>query len=268
VRSVFLPYKQSQIHYLVFGRGEIPAICFHGYGEQSDSFSFLEHEAGHQYTFYAIDLPFHGQTEWNEGLVFHPDDLLAIVQRIIPSTYSRPALIGYSLGGRMALSLYEQWGGLPARLLLLAPDGLKVNFWYRLATQNSLGRHLFHFTMQHPGWFFMLLKWLNQLKLVNTSIFKFVNHYIGDENVRQALYERWITLRKVQPNLPLIKRLLIQKNTRCFLLYGMHDRIILPVRGEKFRKGMEANCSISLIHSGHQVLNAKHIHEILPALLD
>jgi hypothetical protein len=41
------------------------------------------------------------------------------------------------------------------KLVLLAPDGLKVNFWYWLATQTWLGKNSFCFTMKHPGWFFV-----------------------------------------------------------------------------------------------------------------
>ena len=56
--------------------------------------------------------------------------------------------------------------------------------------------------MKHPGWFFGFLKVLNKLGLVNASIFKFVNYYIGDKEVRHLLYTRWTTLRKLKPNKP------------------------------------------------------------------
>src|SRR5438477_13115821 len=86
-------------------------------------------------------------------------------------------LMGFSLGGRMALALYEKMSPSVERLVLLAPDGLKVNFWYWLSTQTWIGNRLFLFTMNHPSWFFSFLKGLNKLKLVNVSIFKFVNYY-------------------------------------------------------------------------------------------
>ena len=73
-------------------------------------------------------------------------------------------------------------------MVLLAPDGLKVNFWYWLATKHGWAISYLHFTMKHPGWFFGFLKVLNKLKLVNASIFKFVNYYIGDKEVRRLLY--------------------------------------------------------------------------------
>ena len=149
----------------------------------------------------------------------------------------------------------------------MAPDGLKVNFWYWLATQTWLGNKFFALTMKKPGWFFGLLKLMNKLKLINASIFKFVKHYIGDTEVRRLLYARWTTLRKLTPNLHIIKNQIRENKTPVRLIYGKHDRIILSSVGEKFKRGIEQQCTLSVIHSGHQILHEKHIEEILPALL-
>ncbi|MEI9807283.1 MAG: alpha/beta hydrolase [Bacteroidota bacterium] len=167
----------------------------------------------------------------------------------------------------MALSLYEKIPLQIEKLVLLAPDGLVVNPWYWLATQTWAGNTLFSFTMKKPRWFFGLLKWLNTLKLVNTSIFKFVNFYIGDKEVRRLLYARWTALRKLKPGLKQIRSHIRTAKTPVRLVYGRHDRIILPSRGENFIKGVEQYCTLSVIHSGHQVLQEKHVADILPALL-
>lgn len=269
-----LSFKNSTISYLRFGSGPKKAVCFHGYGEEAGSFLFLDKYAGNQYTFYSIDLPFHGKTEWNEGLVFNHNDLVQIVSEIVAQSDDKPAtsnqklsLLGFSLGGRVALSLCQAIPEKVERMVLLAPDGLKVNFWYWLSAQTWAGNKFFSFTMKHPGWFFGFLKIMNKLRLVNASIFKFVRYYIGDKEVRRLLYARWTTLRKLKPNLKRIKSFIRSEKISTRLLYGKHDRIILSAVGEKFRRGIEENCSLSVIHSGHQVLHEKHAEEILPALL-
>jgi pimeloyl-ACP methyl ester carboxylesterase len=267
-----LTYKSSQIKYYRFGKGDKLVICFHGYGEDGSSFAFLENFAAEEFTFIAFDLPFHGNTKWNEK-EFTTNDLVALVDLLLHEVgfKSRAAtfkLLGFSLGGRIALSLYQTVPSKIDRLVLLAPDGLKINFWYWLATQTILGKKLFYATMKNPAWFFGFLKFLNLLQLVNRSVFKFVNYYIGDANVRQALYQRWVALRALKPNLKQIKKLIQKNSIQTRLIYGRHDRIILPDAGERFCKGIESNCKISVIHSGHQVLQEKHIAEILPALLD
>ena len=263
-----ISYKNSQISYCRFGSGPKPAICFHGYGEDATLFSFLEKKAGNQFTFYSIDLPFHGKTEWNEGLNFTDKNLQQIIEDMLHKDNHKLALMGFSLGGRAALSFFQANPEKVEKLVLLAPDGLKVNFWYWLATQTWLGNRFFAFTMKKPGWFFGLLKMLNKLKLVNASIFKFVNYYIGDATVRSLLYERWTTLRKLKPDLSLIKSLIKKENIPVRLIYGRHDRIILSSVGEKFKKGIEGQCTLTVIQSGHQVLNEKYAAEIVQSLLD
>lgn len=268
-----LKYKNSTIGYYRFGSGPRLVICFHGYGEDGSTFEFLAKYAGNQYSFYSIDLPFHGKTEWNEGLAFIDSDLSRIIEEILrqdnhtQTTNLKLSLIGFSLGGRVSLSLYQAIPEKIEKIVLLAPDGLKVNFWYWLATQTWIGNKFFAFTMKKPGWFFSLLKAMNKLKLVNASIFKFVNFYIGDAEVRQLLYTRWTSFRKIKPNTNKIKNYIRENKTPVRLIYGNHDRIILSSVGQKFRKGIEEHCIITVIQSGHQVLHEKHVDEILPALL-
>jgi pimeloyl-ACP methyl ester carboxylesterase len=249
------------------------AICFHGYAEDATTFGFLERFAGYQFRFISIDLPFHGKTGWKEGLNFTNTDLVEIINEIPQlknekqeTIIHKLTLLGFSLGGRIALSLYQAIPEQIEKLILFAPDGLKVNFWYWLATQTWPGNKFFYFTMNHPAWFFGFLKILNKLKMVNVSVFKFVNYYIGEKDIRQLLYQRWMTLRRLKPDIKRIKSFIQKQDTKLRLIYGLHDRIILSARGEKFRKGIERQCNLTVIHSGHQVLNEKHAEEILPAL--
>ena len=275
VEQKFISYKSSQIIYYRFGSGPKQAICFHGYGEEATLFGFLEKYTVNQYTFYSIDLPFHGKTAWSEGLTFTDADLKLIVEKImaenglqLQTSNFKLSLIGFSLGGRVALSFFQTNPEKVEKLVLLAPDGLKINAWYWLATQTSMGNKFFAFTLKYPGWFFGFLKMLNKLKLVNASIFKFVNYYIGDTTVRNLLYKRWTTLRKLKPQLSFIKALICKENIPVRLIYGQHDRIILSSVGDKFKKGIEKQCTVTVIPSGHQLLNEKYAVEIVQHLMD
>lgn len=262
-----LQHKKSFINYYIYGNGPGIVLCFHGYGETARMFEFLAKYSGDLYTFYSIDLPFHGETKWNEGLNFTLNDLTQIVRKIIVNNDKKFSLMGFSLGCRVCLSLFQQMPERIEKIILLAPDGLKMNRWYWLATQTHWGNKLFLFTINRPALFFGILKLMNKLKLVNLSIYKFVSFYIGDKEVRNLLYTRWTTLRKIRPGIKIIKSFIRKHKTPVRLIYGNHDRIILSSVGEKFKKGIEDYCTLSIIHSGHQVLHEKHVEEILPALL-
>lgn len=267
----FLHFHQSRLAYYRFGHGPKNVICFHGYGEDASIFSWLGNAAGEEFRFVVIDLPFHGQTEWQRDEPFTSETLSAIVLQLLekenhPTTDQEFILMGYSLGGRMALQVYQSLFMKIDRMVLLAPDGLKVNGWYWLATQTWPGNRLFRFTMHHPGWFFGLLKCLQKLHLVNASIFKFVKKSIGDASQRHLLYIRWTAFRKIKPQLAIIQEKIKQRQTPVRLVYGKHDRIILSSVGEKFKKGIDKECNITILDAGHHLLQEKFTKEILSAL--
>ena len=96
---------------------------------------------------------------------------------------------------------------------------------------------------------------------------KFVKYYIDNAEVRHELYSRWITLRRLRPDLSKIKSFIKLNKTPFRLIYGRHDRIILSKRGKQFQKGIKDYCTVTVIESGHQVLHEKHAKEIIGQLL-
>jgi pimeloyl-ACP methyl ester carboxylesterase len=266
-----IPYRSSWLSYTLYGSGHRLLICLHGYGESASSFAFLEEALGGDFTLLAIDMPFHGATEWKEGLVFDPTLLPPLIGKIASGLSNLENgwwLLGYSMGGRVALHLLQIMPEKIKRLVLLAPDGLKVNGWYWLATQTRLGNALFRWTMRQPGWFFFLLRTGNALKLVNPSVYKFTAYYIADDRVRQDLYIRWTTMRAFRPDLPVIKDLIRTQHLPVRLLYGRHDRIIRWENGRRFCLSIEPWCRLELLSSGHQLLQPAHLDAIIAALSD
>lgn len=261
--QLVIPFKQSSFSVQTWGNGPQLVLCLHGYGESAAHFAFLQ-QLGPSYTVAAIDLPYHGNTIWQESGKLQPRELLTIIKSLLQqlqqgntTLQDKIILLGYSLGGRIALSLYEEYPESFKKLVLLAPDGLKLNRWYWLATQTWLGNRLFRFTMKHPGWFFTMLKLLNRVGMVNTSIFKFVNFYIGDTTIRELLYRRWTALAAFRPRLEKVHRLVKENNTQVRLVYGQYDKIIVPVVGERFIKTIPAQGRMRVIPSGHRLLEEK-----------
>ncbi len=294
----------------MWGKGASLLFCFHGYGESSGSFGFLEGALARQFTIIAIDLPFHGQTEWREtgprgrrsaeafsreagvpgtrlaqGLSteavrpldpgrldprpLDPGELLSALEQLaagLPGHSTGWSLLGYSMGGRIAVQLLELAPEKIRRVVLLAPDGLKVNPWYWLGTQTTLGNRFFKWTVRHPGWLFFVLRAGNLVKLVNPSVFKFVSHYIGDEEARQLLYARWTAMSGFRPQLRAIATLIIRQRTPVQLLFGNYDRIIRWERGERFRRSCAPYCQLTLLSAGHQLLQPKFMEVIVNAL--
>ena len=260
---------KSCITYSWCGTGPKLLFCFHGYGESADSFAFLEDTLGKDYTLVAVDLPFHGQTDWRDSLFFNPADLLTALEEIstrLPGRTTAWTLLGYSMGGRVALHLLQLAPEKIGKLVLLAPDGLQMNPWYWLATQTRPGNRLFSFTMRHPNWLFLLLRIGNVLNAVNPGIYKFATRYIDNVKVRQNLYARWTVMRAFRPKLRLIRDIIRSRNIAVRLVYGSYDRIIRAERGERFRKEIESFCTIQVLSTGHHLLQAANLESIEKAI--
>src|SRR3954467_15480937 len=98
--SHYLRHKNSTIHYRQFGNGPKLLFCFHGYGRESFSFSFLERKLGNIFTIVAIDVPFHGLTEWNDELIFSPNYLsqfVLTIRKTLKKEDKKFTLLGFSM---------------------------------------------------------------------------------------------------------------------------------------------------------------------------
>jgi pimeloyl-ACP methyl ester carboxylesterase len=261
MQPAFISFRSSQVHYSYGGNGQQVLLCLHGYGETENSFHFLEKYLPAGFRIMAIDLPFHGKTIWKEQKDFTVEQLVALVDAVFDThelSGTSFTLLGFSMGGRMALSILQAIPQRVNKMILLAPDGLKVNAWYWLATQTYPGHSLFKFTMKHPGWFFGLLNLGNAFKFINPSVYKFTRYYVDNAGLRQQLFQRWSGLRKIKPDLADIKAKIKKHKIPVELVYGKFDRIIRHERGEKFRKGIESYCHLQILQAGHQLLQEKN----------
>ena len=256
-----LHYNSSQICYYTYGSGNRIIFCFHGYGQSGESFSVLQTVLGADFTLICIDLPFHGNTLWQNELLFSDNILWAIIQKINPYPNEPFCLMGYSLGGRIALQLLQNHPDLIQQVALIAPDGLKFNWWQHLATNTKIGHSLFRFTMRHPQWLITLIRLSSTLHLINISVEKFSLAYIFEANERCLLYERWCVLKSFKPNMRVVRKLISQHRIPINLLFGEYDKIITTNQGVSFKKD-EPLISVKEIKCGHQLIKEKYALEV------
>ncbi len=256
-----LQYKSSTIAYHIFGSGGEVLFCFHGYGLTGESFGVLQPVLGTDYTLICIDFPFHGDTDWQQGLFFSVEDLLAIMTSLNPTSEMPFNLMGYSMGGRISMCLLQTHPQQIKQMALIAPDGLRFNWWQEVATHTIIGNHLFRYTMRCPAWLFATISIAVNLGLISKSVEKFAEGHINDAQARQLLYERWFAMRAFKPRLGLLRTLINQYKIPVNLLFGEFDKIITTSQGLAFKKN-EPLISVKEIRCGHQVLKAKYAVEV------
>ncbi len=260
--SHFITQGSSKFHYKRFGNGANWVFGFHGYGEEGERFDILEPYLAKQFTVIAIDIPFHGKTEWHGELLFKADELIELMNQIMGNEQNNFILLGYSMGGRIAMKLFELMPQRVAKIVLVAPDGLHQNKWQWFVTETKIGNQLFKYTMNNPSWIFNTIGIAEKLNLVNKSIIKFIHYYLDDPVERANLYKIWTTTRQFRPNLKMIRKLVKSNQVPMNIIFGKHDRIIITKRGLQFREGLETLVTVQEIDAGHQLIQKKYANEI------
>jgi pimeloyl-ACP methyl ester carboxylesterase len=260
-------FQRSRIHYRITGSGPEWLFCFHGYGEDAAGFQLLENCLPDRFTIVAIDLPFHGQTDWQEGFLFEPEQLVSIIRRIYP--FHKPVqLLGYSMGGRIAMQLAAMIPDQVKKVILVAPDGLHNNPWQWLATRTKPGNRLFKYLMQRPHMILKMMDLMGKTGLYSKKLLRFVHYYLDDAEQRGILYKRWTTMRKFSPGKHHLKSVLNQYQIPVTILFGKYDSIIRSRHGYRFQKGAENHVRVMEIEAGHGLLKEKHLPLLTRLILE
>ncbi len=210
---------------------------------------------GERFTIVGIDMPFHGQTSWDEKRPFTSADLQALFQMILAQQQQdRFSLLGYSMGGRLALCMVPVMAQRLCNLVLLAPDGIRNNPWHMFVTRTSLGNRLFKHVTYKPQLFFNLLTLVRKLGTLNESVYKFAFKSMDKLDKRLLVYNVWTCMRRMLPNLKKCKRALAQYHIPTLLIYGKYDRIIPAVVGQRLVDGSFKG-EIVLLDKGHQLIS-------------
>ena len=264
IQSHFLAFKGSRIHYRILDQGPLLTVCFHGFGEDASSFDALA-QALKGHTLIAFDLPFHGATDWQQGLHLRKKELLEIILGCPQIGNKSFGLMGYSMGGKIALSVFESIPERISHLVLVAPDGLASNPWHWFGTKTVMGNRLLSYTMKEPGWFITLLHTAKKFGWVNESIFKFVHIYVDDAAMRDKVYRIWTTLRDFRPDVRKIRALMNHRKTPVQMIFGRYDRLCPYQQGAAFLQGFGTQAHLEIIDAGHLLLHPRYLAALTAA---
>jgi len=249
---------EQQLHYLVIGSGPKLVFAFHGYANDASLFHFLIHP---DYTVLSFDLPFQGSSVGVEGYLLNKVLLQEMVLFFMEQyKVQKIGLVGFSLGARVCLSIAEQMPEKIMNIVLIAPDGLLHNHFYRLLTGTSLGRFCF------GNYYIRLFSLLHQAGLVNRSMFKFAMLYIRTREARQLLYNIWMSTSKLIPEISFLKRKIRAHHIPVHLLMGQNDQVI-PVKNALRFKGNNPYIVTHVFDRGHNMLDFEEVRGTVTAWL-
>lgn len=266
-RSKFIAAGNEQLHYLEMGSGKKVLLAFHGYANDAAIFQSFEPYLGDEYTILSFDLPHHGKSKWTEDVILSKRDLAVLVTEI-KAKYSvdKVSLLGYSMGGRVCLTVIELFPGDIDKVVLIASDGLTRNYFYYFFTNTFVGKQLFRHVMKKPKPYFRIIDWLKDKKRIDAARHRFAMQYIGTEHSRKFLLQVWPAMSALMPDYGKLKATIRQYQIPVAIFMGQYDKIIPAALAQQFQKGLNS-VQVFVLPKGHRVFDNENAGDIARYLL-
>ena len=259
MRKLFT-YQDVCLEYLTLGSGKETILCFHGFGREAEDFRVFETLLKPHQKILAVNLLAHGNSafprhrmskspvtkkEWT-GII------TALLEVLEIDTFH---LMGYSMGGRMAMVLTETLSQRISSLVLIAPDGLKIKWVYRFVSETRIGRKIYRHIIDHPRWILRIADSLGSLGLLHQKIHRFVHVQLETREKRQLVYDAWLIHRNLFPNLKEVATHIESNDIPFLLLFGKFDRVIPAHDGRRLTTHFTRPTHQFLLELGHRLLH-------------
>jgi pimeloyl-ACP methyl ester carboxylesterase len=244
-----IEHNGSVLFYERYGTGKKTMLLFHGFAQDHSAFSELVSTLDSEYTFYSFDLFFHGKSRWIQSQ--HPiekhDWLLFLENFMKKEGIQSYSALGFSIGARLALVTAELFPKLISEVILVAPDGVRTNFWYGLATHSRLTRRVFKSLIHHPKRFHNILSAVTSAGLLKPQVAKFAATQMESVEQRSRVYSTWVALRKLKVDWETLATASVQRFT---VILGNRDRII-TLRSLQPVLSKLPRCTVVILNAGH-----------------
>lgn len=238
-------------------------IAFHGFDRSADEMESFMPIYDESTAMLSINLLHHGDSKPlpPRGLdsVLEPQVLLdAIHSRIAASPnlgYSESVqleLLGYSMGGRIALSMLSYFPGAFTRLIALAPDGLKMSPSYKFFVGTSTGKRFWELVDKYPKTNVHLLDALFKVGLISSHKHHFGRYHTDNPEIRARVANGWLAHKLFWPKRQVLPSALRATST-SHLIFGARDKIIPFKWSDKLREDLKGaqNVHFHTIACGH-----------------
>lgn len=241
-------------HYLVFGDGPQTLLALHGFGDDGSLFTKLP-ALCETYTVHAFDMPFHGHTLWPVEKPFHKADILSVMETWRSENEIEAFdLMGYSMGGKIALSIFPEFQKSISKLMLVAADGIDLPFYRRFTFFDRLNfgmlKLLFHFDVV----FHSFLEIFYRLKLIDSYSYRFSKKWMRTTKHRKERLQLWYSMRSVIPNFDLLNKIIAENQTEVSLYWGTEDKVVPITPAEKWASNSE-EVQLFTLDDGHLIID-------------
>lgn len=252
-----LQLSGGKMQYHQFGTGSRLWIAFHGFAREGSSFASLAQFLPKNTCLIALDLPWHGGTEWRETNFTVADIVQAIDQLLRLRQQTHYTALGFSFGARLCLALASVEARRWERLILLAPDGLPRGGWYQFVDQVPLG-----FKKQVVKLFaqaqilLRLASTLYNWKLLDGLSYRFLRLHLQSESSCKRLAGIWISAAAFPSLQKSFKQIATTPHLPVQLVTGNEDSVIPQTAFAHLAQHIPQLQWTKLPHADHDLLSA------------
>lgn len=251
------------------GEGDDVWVGFHGFGQGGQHLLRFMRILWPGARCIAFDLPHHGATQAvGVGTPrLTATELTDCFEKLLRQCGAkRCSVLGFSLGGKCALTLLES---APVRLrsvVLIAPDGLYINPIYWLATHTALGRWAMLRIVRDPSRLYHICNGLEHMGLLPKAVNQFFRSQLGTAEQRMRVYAVWQTFGHMQPDLAVVRSHVVRYAVGLHLIFGKDDKVIRPKWAKKLHNPGWKHSKLMLLDRAHD-LTKREVAEELKDLL-
>ena len=262
----FINTDKGRIHFRSWGSGDRLIIAFPGFSNPASLFEPIGIALTEHCTMVAVDLPFHGRTQW-QSEQYTRRDVKGWIHAIL-AVFEKDHFewMGFSLGGRIILSMLDFFPQQLVGIHLIAPDGLATyRTFYPSLVPQFVRRGLFHSIARHPDKWLTLAKRLHDWRLLDHFSLIYIEKQLRTSIQTDRLFKTWLSL----PNFPVTprrsRRMILEQKLPFSLSLGIKDKFINTQALQKWAKPLP-QVQLRLFDQGHQLVNqdlGEHLQQLL-----
>lgn len=232
----------------VAGRGP-DLVLLHGWGLNLRVWDDLVHELRDHFRVITVDLPGHGRSPWRAGRGT-PAEQAWLIHQTVASVSRRYALLGWSLGGQLALDLAAAMPGEVERLVLVATTAKFASGpdWPRGMPGATIARLAAELRTDHRGTVSDFLELQARGSADAERVLERLRNALSDHGHAQpealAAGLETLTNSDLRATLPYVR-------SPALVIAGQYDRITPPLASRALAKGLPDARYVELRRAAH-----------------
>jgi pimeloyl-ACP methyl ester carboxylesterase len=252
VENGYLKIPEGNVYFRRYGTGKHLIIALHGFGQDSTAFSRFP--LPQEYGLYAVDLPWHGRTEWRSS-TFSPASLKAIVDAILQfeTDSTHLDLIGFSYGAALWLGALPVLSSPGYRLFLVSPEALGGRWQcWTTGLPRKTRKWLGGIVQRHYPLLLQFAALLEKIHLLHPFARRFLRYHLEDSAKRTRIINTWINLARFSLR---HSDVILQHtmHTAIYLLIGEKDPLLDVAKVKKWG-GRIPRLKLYILPYGHHLL--------------